>query len=75
MRNDSLIRPAGMAMAIACTWLLSPSQAWAYVDPNASGYIFQLLFPIITAIGAGFVFLRQKIANLLKRMMGKSKPE
>lgn len=51
---------------IAINLVIMPSMAWAYIDPNASGFLFQLLFPIITAIGAAFIFLRQKVWEMFK---------
>ena len=34
----------------------------AYVDPNAGGWLFQLLFPALVAIGAAWAGLRTRIA-------------
>jgi hypothetical protein len=60
------------------TWLvvalLIPSVAQAYIDPNTgSTILFRFLFPMFVAIGAGWVFLKNKISVLIARIRGKSK--
>lgn len=55
-----------LAIITVCYICLTiPSNSFAYIDPNTGGYIFQLLFPIISAIGAVVIFFR----NGLKRMI------
>lgn len=56
----------GSAFILSVFLTFMPSMAWAYIDPNAAGFLFQLLFPIITAIAAVFVFLRQKVMDMFK---------
>jgi hypothetical protein len=46
--------------------IIFPSTCFAYVDPSTGGYIFQLLFPIISAITAVCIFFR----NSIKRLFG-----
>jgi hypothetical protein len=41
----------------------------AYIDPNSGGLIMQLLFPIFVAVGAAWVFCKQKITNALKQIL------
>jgi hypothetical protein len=42
-----------------------PANAFAYIDPNTGGYVFQVLFPLVSAVLAGFVFFRDKVKKLL----------
>jgi hypothetical protein len=48
--------------------LLSPVPAFAYIDPNAGGMLYQLLFPLLAAIVSIYVFLKQWIIGLARRI-------
>jgi hypothetical protein len=43
-----------------------PSTALAYIDPNTGNIIFQILFPIITALVAGYLFCKNAISRKFK---------
>ena len=47
--------------------LFLPATAWAYIDPNAGGMLFQLLAPLFAAVVGGWLFLRRWIADLARR--------
>lgn len=47
--------------------LLQPAAAWAYIDPNAGGMLFQLLAPLFAAAIGAWVFLRRWIAYQARR--------
>lgn len=49
----------------------APLAAFAYVDPNAGGWLYQLLFPLLIAIGALWAIMRQRISLFLQRWSGK----
>jgi uncharacterized RDD family membrane protein YckC len=55
--------------------LLIPAPAAAYIDPNTGNLIYQILFPIITVLVTGFLFLknaiRRKLSSLKKRLSDK----
>ena len=51
--------------------LLQPSSAWAYIDPNAGGLLFQILAPVFAGIVGAWLFLRQWIAALARRLWRK----
>ncbi|MEC9369106.1 MAG: hypothetical protein VX871_10505 [Pseudomonadota bacterium] len=54
---------AGLAGALVCA---APAQA--YIDPNAGGFLFQMLSPLL-AIGAGaLLFLRDRILLLGRKL-------
>src|SRR5947208_13617805 len=36
---------------------------FAYIDPNTSGLLMQYLVPVFVAIGAGWIFLKDKISE------------
>ena len=44
--------------------------AHAYIDPNAAGPFYQLLFPVIVAIMSMMAGLRRAIVRLWKRATG-----
>lgn len=41
--------------------LAIPATAYAYIDPNVGGWLYQLLFPLLIAIAGAWALLRQKI--------------
>ena len=45
----------------------------AYIDPNAGGWIFQLIFPVFVAIGGAWLVLRRKVAGFFRRLFGRDK--
>ena len=51
-----------------CFFLIA-SDAYAYVDPNTGGYVFQILFPIVSAITAGYIFFKTQIKRAIGRMV------
>ena len=51
--------PRSLALAFG---LLAASPVWAYIDPNAGGWLYQLLFPLIVTIGAVWAGLRTRIS-------------
>ena len=60
MKRTTLI---GMAAVVAVLTCLPMRSAYAYIDPNSAGAIYQFLFPILIAIGSAFAFLRRTIAR------------
>lgn len=58
-------------MPLACALLLAPSLAFAYVDPNAGGMLFQLLMPLFAAIAGAWLFLRRFIAACFVKLWRK----
>ena len=59
-----MLRPA-LLFTLA---LLLPSSAFAYIDPNAGGLLFQLLAPLFAAVVGGWLFLRRWISEQLRRL-------
>ena len=59
-----MLRPA-LLFTLA---LLLPGSAFAYIDPNAGGLLFQLLAPLFAAVVGGWLFLRRWISEQLRRL-------
>lgn len=53
--------------------LLLPLNCHAYIDPNTGGWLFQLLFPLLVAIGGAWVVLRQRIRAFWDRLFRRPK--
>lgn len=51
--------------------VLFPSLSIAYVDPNTGGYVFQILFPVLSAIAGMFLFFRNYIKQIVRRLLSK----
>ena len=47
----------------------------AYIDPNAGGWLFQLLFPLLVAISGLWMVLRKKAGALRKRLFDRKGKE
>jgi hypothetical protein len=47
----------------------SVQPADAYIDPNAAGPLYQLLFPLLIAIGSAVAFMRRYIRELWNRVV------
>lgn len=45
-----------------------PLQAHAYIDPNSGGWLFQMVFPVLVAIGMAWGFVRDRVSALLRRI-------
>ena len=43
------------------------SPALLYIDPNSGGLLMQFLFPMFVAVGAGWVFFKDKIIGRFRR--------
>jgi len=60
MKRTTLI---GMLAVIAVLTCMPLKAAYAYIDPNSAGAIYQFLFPLLIAIGSAFAFLRRTIVR------------
>jgi hypothetical protein len=60
MKRTTLIGMAAVIAVLACMPLRA---AYAYIDPNSAGAIYQFLFPLLIAIGSAFAFLRRTIVR------------
>ena len=65
MKRTTLI---GMAAVVAVLTCLPMRPAYAYIDPNSAGALYQFLFPLIVAIGSAFAFLRRTIMRACSRL-------
>ena len=65
MKRTTLI---GMAAVVAVLTCLPLRPAYAYIDPNSAGALYQFLFPLLVAIGSAFAFLRRTIVHACSRL-------
>jgi hypothetical protein len=54
--------------------LLLAAPAWAYIDPNAGGIIFQIAMPILSIGAAAAALLRRRISGFVKRLRFRDAP-
>lgn len=67
MKRTTLI---GLVAVVAVLAWMPMNAAYAYIDPNSAGALYQFLFPLIIAVGSVFAFLRRKIVNACSRLAG-----
>ena len=65
MKRTTLI---GMAAVIAVLACVPVTPAYAYIDPNSAGALYQFLFPLLIAIGSAFAFLRRTIVRACTKL-------
>jgi hypothetical protein len=65
MKRTTLI---GMAAVTAVLALVPLKPAYAYLDPNSAGALYQFLFPVLIAIGSAFAFLRRSIVRVCTKV-------
>ena len=61
-----LLVTRALVLALVLTTCALP--AWAYIDPNAGGVLFQLLAPLFAAVVGGWLVARRWIAETCKRL-------
>jgi hypothetical protein len=52
--------------ALLVCLLLASGPALAYIDPNAGGFLFQLLAPLFAAAVGAWVFLRRWVSETVR---------
>ena len=57
-----------VAYVVFALLAFSHSEAYAYIDPNAGGWLYQMLFPVLIALAGAWAVLRHKIAQFLSRL-------
>ena len=48
--------------------------AFAYIDPNAGGYVSQLLAPILMIAATGLTFFRRRVISAFRWLRGRFSP-
>ena len=59
------------AVIILVMYLFGAHPAYAYIDPNVGGWLYQLLFPLLIAIAGAWAALRHKLSELLAALARK----
>ncbi len=62
------MKPSPSLLCTALCLALVCMPAHAYIDPNAGGMLFQLLAPLFATVIGVWLFLRQWISALLRRV-------
>lgn len=65
MKRTTLIGTSAAVAMLAC---LPLTPAYAYLDPNSAGALYQFLFPLLIAIGSAFAFLRRTIVRACTKL-------
>jgi hypothetical protein len=60
-------------LCVACA-VFAVTPAWAYVDPNTGGIIFQIAMPVLAIGGAAIALLKKRVAGLFGRQRPKDMP-
>ena len=55
----------GKSLLLLCL-ALQPALAFAYIDPNAAGLLFQLLAPFFAMCVGAWIFMRKAIATAIR---------
>lgn len=53
------------SLVLAFVLLMKSPDSYAYIDPNTGGWLFQLLFPVLVAIGIAWNFIKAKVRTFL----------
>ena len=54
--------------ALAACGLLWTAPAFAYIDPNASSIVFQMLAPLAATATTGILFMRRQLARIWREI-------
>jgi hypothetical protein len=74
-RREQLRMSPRRVITLAVLAAVVPMQdAFAYFDPNAAGWLFQLLFPLIAAVLAGWAFVRNRVSGMWQRLLALFQP-
>jgi len=71
LHMTTIVRPTIRLLALTLVCLVPCSPAYAYIDPNAGGMLFQLLAPVFAAIVGAWLFLRRWIIDFVQRLIRK----
>ncbi len=67
-RGSRRLLTFGVIAWVALVALLPWRAAHAYIDPNAAGPLYQLLFPLLVALASGLAAFRRAIARAWQRL-------
>lgn len=55
--------PIALVVGVLCLVFVT-TPAFAYIDPNATGLVSQILTPLLVAAAAGLTFFRKRVADV-----------
>jgi hypothetical protein len=65
MKRISIV---GLLLWVTLLAIAPVRPAHAYIDPNSAGPLYQLLFPLLIAVGSAIAMLRRAIARAWNRV-------
>jgi len=54
---------------LVCASVTVTAPAFAYIDPNAGGLLYQILAPLLIMLATGYAFLKSRIADIYRRLV------
>ena len=60
--------PVALPFVVLCTCIYT-SPAFAYIDPNTGGYIFQLLAPLVAILTSLWIFCSHQVKALWRSII------
>lgn len=57
-----------IASTVCISAILAASDCYAYLDPSAGGWLYQMIFPVIVALSGVWLFLQRHILDLWRRL-------
>ncbi len=67
-RHRSLLTGVAASALLGLAFAFSATPALAYFDPNAGGFLFQILSPLIAMAAGAALFLRRRAIASLRRL-------
>lgn len=66
LRSRVALRIAILAIS---GFFLGVGDAHAYIDPNVGGWLYQILFPVLVALGGAWAVFRQRFSGLFSALV------
>jgi hypothetical protein len=63
--------PAASVTLMALSALCVTREAYAYVDPNSAGLLYQIFFPVVVALGLTWRWIKETIKQVWLKIVRK----
>jgi hypothetical protein len=64
---------ASYPFIVGAAVFLLPAECRAYIDPNAGGWLFQALLPVLVALAGAWISFRQTLRRWIARLFSGGK--